>query len=168
MEVCSLLSASLVATVIGPEKCSPVSTCPLHQWSSNSAIRIRCCHVKVWKPLKKSHRLRPILKFQQNLSHHVQVTCLRPDFYVGRWRRKRLPSQWPQLRTVLRIWMFCNNWIFLTRDRNILTFVSVTPLDIFKETSGQFPDIFVATETGILSQKWSFPHPNQVVLVPKP
>lgn len=34
----------------------------------------------------------------------------------------------------------------------IQVFVSVTPLDTFKDTSGQYPSMFVLTKLGILSQ----------------
>lgn len=44
------------------------------------------------------------------------------------------------------------------------TCVSVTPLDHLKETSGELSDVFVATKTSILSQTWSFPNTNRVVL----
>ena len=50
----------------------------------------------------------------------------------------------------------------------VSTFVSVTPLDNFKETSGQHQTLFVATKLGVFAKKsghlWPkhdlFPHPN--------
>lgn len=33
-----------------------------------------------------------------------------------------------------------------------MTFFNLTSLDIFKETNGQFRDVYVATKTGILRQ----------------
>lgn len=42
----------------------------------------------------------------------------------------------------------------------VLTFVRVKPHNIFKETPGKFPDVFVAAKTGVLSQNTSFSKPN--------
>lgn len=39
---------------------------------------------------------------------------------------------------------------------------------IFNERWGHFPAVAVVTTPGILSQKWSFPNPNQVFFLPKP
>ena len=38
----------------------------------------------------------------------------------------------------------CFHWIFLTRRHRVSTFMSMTPLDIFKETSGDFQAMCVA------------------------
>lgn len=49
-----------------------------------------------------------------------------------------------------------NNFIFVTRDHRVSIFVSVTPLENLKATSGQRLPIFVATGTGISSQTMMF------------
>lgn len=53
----------------------------------------------------------------------------------------------------------------------VSAFVSVTPLDHFKETSGQQQTSFVATKLGVFAKKSGhlqpkhdfFPHPNQTI-----
>ena len=47
----------------------------------------------------------------------------------------------------------------------VSTFVSETSLDIFKETSGEFTVMFMATKSGILSQNMVFSYPNRVFFV---
>lgn len=41
------------------------------------------------------------------------------------------------------------HWIYLTSHYSISTFLNVTPLDIIKETTGQFPAMFVMTKKQI-------------------
>lgn len=51
---------------------------------------------------------------------------------------------------------------------HVLTPESAKPLNIFKETLGNFPAVFVTTESGILSQNMIFfPNPNKPIFVPE-
>lgn len=56
----------------------------------------------------------------------------------------------------------------MTRDDKVSIFVGITAVHFTKETLGQFPVVFAATKTGILSQNRSSPDTYQVVFVPKP
>lgn len=70
----------------------------------------------------------------------------------------RLPSQWPPFKTTLCVeaWKHCI----------ISTLVSVTLLDIFKETQTS-PAVSADTRAGSLTTTGSFPF-SEVFLVPKP
>lgn len=52
--------------------------------------------------------------------------------------------------------------MFLTRDCSVSTFVHMTPLDIFKEPTGELPVVVLRTKQVFKAQTWSFPNPKQV------
>lgn len=116
-------------------------------------------HLKGWKNTD-------ILEFV-HVSCHAQITCLWPDFQIERWRRWWWSCRWRRLQFDTA---FQHLWVkglefFLMRDDGVLTFLSVTPLDVFKETSRQFTATFCGGKTRYLVAKtWSFPNPNQVIL----
>lgn len=86
---------------------------------------------------------------------HFTVTLHVDDTTVisGRWRRwsvefqgRRLPSRRPQLRSALQHVRELHR-IFLTRDVGISTFCKRDTTGFcLKETSGRFPDVFLATK----------------------
>lgn len=82
-------------------------------------------------------------KHSQKMCHIMinHITCLWPECHIWRWRgwwwsyRQEGSTASDCFSTFVSLKPF---GIFLTRDHNILRFVRVAPLDIFKEMSGQF------------------------------
>lgn len=61
-------------------------------------------------------------------------------------------SQWPQFKTVLQHLQMRKQWMFLTTDRSVLTFISTTSLESFNETSRRFASVFVAMSPGVFNE----------------
>ena len=62
----------------------------------NPAARIKCWQSANHRYIHIStcHRLRTILTFLQNVSYHIHITCLWPDFHIGRSRGWRWSYTW--------------------------------------------------------------------------
>lgn len=82
-----------------------------------------------------SHMLCTMLTFllYKNESHHVHLTCARPDFHIERWRgwwwnyrERRLLERWTRFETGFQYMLMWNCWIFVTRDDSVSIFVSIT------------------------------------------
>ena len=89
-------------------------------------------------------------------SHYVFMTWLPhwelDELVVLQLQARGLPSQWPQFQPVFQHLYVKKGFMFLlTGLHTVSTFVSVTPPDIFSETSGQFQATFVVTECQITS-----------------
>ena len=107
-------------------------------------------------PLKLRSRgrqicLRTVLTFLQIVSYHVHITCLWPDCHIWRW------SGWwrsEARKAAKRV---------TTVQECISTFVSEKPLDIFRETSGRIPAVFVRFSKRVLIQNMICSEPNQSI-----
>ena len=118
----------------------PVARMDVHVSANNWCVKV-CTH----------HRLHTVLKFLQNVSYHVHITCLGPDsdlwrktgwWWSYRWEGFHASDGRDLMTNCRHVWGN-KTWTVLTRSRAV----------------------FVAAKTGVLG---AFPNLDQVAIVPKP
>lgn len=92
-----------------------------------SPAKIKCRQFTFLQTLDM-FKLEYVYTFVQYLSNHSHVTCLLPDHHMRRWVWWWWSYRWEALKPMT------------AAQDCILTLVGMTPLDIFKKTSGHFPD----------------------------
>lgn len=128
-----------VATQNGSWKCrcqlNMAAKVPFSSWEGKHRSEVEKDGKKGWiQQICTCHSLRKKLTYLQNVSLHNHVICiliwlsgLEVDGTVVKLQATRLPKRWPQ-----------SVFVIVKLVHGVSVFLTMTPVDIFKETSEQF------------------------------